>query len=135
MNEIVVNFPFGLHWDLLLKSLFLFIVLDYLFGMFKALKNRELSSRFGWEGIMRKFSILIVIVIADTIDQLLIYESNLSITSEPFSLRTIVILAYITNELISILENLRDSGVYIPNILIKAINYLDDKTINSKKNE
>lgn len=100
------------------------MIIDYYISMIRSIKNQSLSSRFGWAGILRKFSVILVVLMAHAIDHLLIT------TNDPLfdiSLRTLVIWAYLINEAVSILENLRDAGVYVPNIMKKAMNLLKDR--------
>ena len=44
-------------WDLLLKSIVILMVLDYVTGLLKAIYNKELSSEIGFKGLIRKITI------------------------------------------------------------------------------
>ena len=48
-------------WDMLLKSIVILMVLDYVTGLLKAIYNKELSSEIGFKGLIRKITIFIVI--------------------------------------------------------------------------
>ena len=83
-------------WDLLLKSIVILMVLDYVTGLLKAIYNKELSSEIGFKGLIRKITIFIVIATAYVIQ---------GIMGDEIPLREIVILFFIANEGISLIEN------------------------------
>lgn len=90
----VCNFLGG--WDMLLKSIVILMVLDYVTGLLKAIYNKELSSEIGFKGLIRKITIFIVIATAYVIQ---------GIMGDEIPLREIVILFFIANEGISLIEN------------------------------
>ena len=90
----VCNFLGG--WDLLLKSIVILMVLDYVTGLLKAIYNKELSSEIGFKGLIRKITVFIVIATAYVIQ---------GIMGDEIPLREIVILFFIANEGISLIEN------------------------------
>ena len=83
-------------WDVLLWTLTAFVVLDYLTGLAKAWKQKELSSEVGFEGLVKKVMIFTLVIVANFLQKLI---------SESIPLREIVILFFISNEGISLLEN------------------------------
>lgn len=83
-------------WDVLLWTLVGFIILDYLTGLAKAWKTKKLSSQIGFEGLVKKMMILVMIVVANFLQRLI---------GDAVPLREIVILFFISNEGISLLEN------------------------------
>ena len=83
-------------WDLLLKSIVILMVLDYVTGLLKSIYNKKLSSEVGFKGIIKKIIIFIVIATAYIIQCLL---------REEIPLREITILFFIANEGISLIEN------------------------------
>lgn len=83
-------------WDMLLKSIVILMVLDYVTGLLKAIYNKELSSEIGFKGLIRKITIFIVIATAYVIQ---------GIMGDEIPLREIVILFFIANEGISLIEN------------------------------
>lgn len=83
-------------WDLLLKSIIILMVLDYVTGLLKSIYNKKLSSEVGFKGIIKKIIIFIVISTAYVIQCLL---------GEEIPLREITILFFIANEGISLIEN------------------------------
>ena len=83
-------------WDILLWTLVGFIVLDYLTGLAKGWKTKTLSSETGFEGLIKKMMILTLVVMANFLQKLV---------GEAVPIREIVILFFISNEGISLLEN------------------------------
>lgn len=91
--------------DGIFLTLIIFMSVDYVSGVCAAIANKKLSSRIGARGLARKFGILCIVSIATLI------EENIMDTA---ALREVVILYYISNEGISILENITKLGVPIP---------------------
>ena len=83
-------------WDILLWTLVGFILLDYLTGLAKGWKTKTLSSETGFEGLIKKMMILTLVVMANFLQKLI---------GEAVPIREIVILFFISNEGISLLEN------------------------------
>lgn len=88
--------------DLLLKTIILLVILDYITGVIKGIYEKNLSSEIGFKGILKKIMIFIVIATAWTIQKLL---------GEAIALREIVIMFFVVNEALSLLEN---AAVLIP---------------------
>lgn len=114
-----ISYLFG-GWNTMIQTLLLFMVLDYLTGIIvagifhKSSKSASgaLSSKAGFKGLAKKIVILIIICLTYRIDIML----NLNNT-----LYSIVVIAYITNESISILENAMAMGIPVPKKLEEAI--------------
>lgn len=98
--------------DVALTCLLIAIVLDYLSGMVKAFITKNLSSKIGVKGIVKKVSILLVVMLAVLVDR---------VTGETGAIRTLVIYYFVANEGLSILENLGQAGVPIPQSIKKAL--------------
>lgn len=58
-------------WSLALQTLLIFIALDYVSGILKALYQKKLNSEVGVKGIVRKIGYLIIVALANYLDQLL----------------------------------------------------------------
>ena len=109
-------------WDTGLKTLTIFMILDYLLGMTAALVFRRskktesgaLESRAGWKGLIRKGAELAVVIVGRQIDLLM----------GTTYVRDAVCVGFIVNESVSILENAGLIGVPIPKALRKAIDLL-----------
>ena len=79
--------------------------MDYLTGVMKAIVNKELSSEIGFKGIFKKVLIFFMVGIATQLD--IILPTDIGI-------RYIVIIFYIINEGLSIIENASLLGLKIP---------------------
>ena len=105
----VLSALFG-ELDVFLKALLVFIVLDYLTGIVVAIVRKQLSSEVGFKGIAKKVMILVLVMVGQIVDTVIGIET----------FRTMVILFYITNEGVSILENAVNLGLPVP-AKLKAI--------------
>lgn len=106
--------------------LILFIVLDYISGIFRAIVEQKLSSQIGYKGILKKIFILVIISASYLIDEYIIMADTKSIT-------LIVTMFYISNEGISILENANSIGIPIPNKLKQVLLSVRDEENEFKK--
>lgn len=84
----------------------IFIFMDYITGVCLAIKEKNVSSKIGFLGIMRKVLIYGVAVLGRVLDRFLL-TANANVES-------MVILFYLSNEGIRILENLSKLGVPFP---------------------
>jgi len=105
-------------WDALMRVLVICMAVDYVTGVINAIKERELSSKVGWVGILRKLTIFGVVILAAQIDVAL----NLQAVC-----RTAAIAFYTANEGISVLENAAAIGLPIPQKLIDILGQLKKK--------
>lgn len=99
-------------FDIALRTLIVFIVLDYITGIIKAWLLKEISSARGYQGLIKKSLVLVVIIVANMADDIMG-------TNGLF--RNAICYIYISIESISILENLAASGVPIPQPLIDKL--------------
>lgn len=107
-------------FDGLLEALVAFMLIDYVTGVFCAIFEKKLSSAVGAKGILQKCFIILLIGISNEIDTLILGgEENL--------LRTAVIIFYLANEGISILENAARLGLPIPDKLKDILIQLKSK--------
>ncbi len=106
-------------WDDSLQTLIIFMAVDYALGVAIALvwhKSQKspdgaFESNASLKGLLRKFSVLVVVLIAVQLD---------GITHSGGYIRTAVILFFIANEGFSIIENLGIMGVPMPEIVKSA---------------
>lgn len=105
--------------DVGLTCLIVAIVLDYLSGMIKAYNKKQLSSKIGFSGILKKIGILILVMLSVLVDR---------VTGDTGAIRTLVIYYFVANEGLSVLENLGESGIPIPNAIKKALKVLKDQS-------
>ena len=104
-------------------SLMAFIVLDILTGLLKAWQAGDLSSSKSREGVIHKVSELIALVAGFGMD--LVLPRILSdLTGKPidFKIFGLTIAAYlILTEILSIVENLSQTGVILPEPIVKRL--------------
>ena len=104
--------------DIALQSLLIVIVIDYLTGIASAIYNKELSSKMGFKGIIKKFSYLLVVALSVVIDNLL-GQSGL--------IRSLVIYFFVANDGLSIIENMAEMNIKLPQKLIDALEQIKSK--------
>lgn len=103
----------------LLYVLLVFMAFDIVTGLFKAaIVNKNLWSRKGLFGYARKMLVLLVIVMANILDQVLHLNGVLSLVS---------VWYYIGVEGLSISENLKILGVPLPKMLDEALAIVEKK--------
>ena len=117
----VIMFLFG-NFDVYLKILMVLLVIDYITGICKSFVNKNINSSIGATGIIKKVGYLCVVVVSVFIDQILNCGGKL---------RQIVIMTFIFNESISILENSSEMGVKIPSILSTSLEKINGKEDNN----
>ena len=91
----VFAWAFG-AWDKLLCALITLIILDYITGLLKGWYTKRLSSEIGFKGIAKKIVILVMVVTANVLQ---------TVIGDKIMLREIVIMFFIANEGLSLLEN------------------------------
>lgn len=106
-------------WNIVLSILATVIVCDYISGVMCAIKNKTLDSRVGREGLLKKSVTLLVVVVAHQVDVALGNDEDI--------VRNITALFYISNELLSILENAGNIGIPLPAVLVEACEKLKSK--------
>ncbi len=112
-------------WDTALATLMIFMAVDYVTGLtvagvFKASKKTDtgtLESHAGWKGLCKKGVTLLIVLVAYRLD--LVMGSSF--------IRDAVIIAFIANETISIIENAGFMGIPIPAVIKNAIEVLKTK--------
>ena len=97
LGSVLLGFLGGM--DNLLHALLFMIVLDFLTGLIKSVVNKKLSSKIGSKGIAKKVMVLLVVAVAVEVEILI---------GQAIPLREVVILFYLSNEGISLLENVSE---------------------------
>ena len=98
-------------WDAAIGILIVFMCLDYVTGVIVAYQNNLLDSEVGFKGLVKKFMILVILIVAVMLDRLM--------NTGTWVFRTLVCYFYIANEGISLLENVSNLGVKIPDKLVQ----------------
>lgn len=120
----IISSLFG-GWDTALTTLVIFMAIDYVAGLivagvFKRSGKSEsgaLESRAGWKGLCKKGMTLLIVLVAVRLD----------IAVGSTVVKDAVVIGYIVNEALSIIENAGLMGLPIPAILQKAIEVLRQK--------
>lgn len=113
-------------WSTGLTTLLIFMAIDYITGLVVAgvfhtspkSESGALESRAGWKGLVRKGMTLLIVLIACRLDMLIGVNY----------IRDAVVIAFITNEVLSIIENAGLMGIHIPPVLTKAIEMLKNES-------
>ncbi len=119
-------------WDAALITLIIFMGIDYITGLIVAgvfhnstkTESGALESKAGWKGLCRKGMTLLIVLIACRLD--LVMGTDF--------VRNAVVIGYIANETISIIENAGLMGLPIPSVLTKAIEVLKKKAETENSN-
>lgn len=99
-------------------------VIDYVTGLIAAkYRMEEIESYKGLRGIAKKVCMWLLVAVGAIIDELLQYASGAIGLNIPivFLVAGIVAIWLICNEIISILENIKDIGGHIPGFLLPLI--------------
>lgn len=116
-------------WDAAMTTLILVMAIDYASGLItagvfhksKKTESGALESRIGWKGLCRKGMSLLIVLIG--------YRLDLAIGVS--YIRDTIIIGFITNETISIVENAGLMGLPLPSAITKAIDVLTRKAEDS----
>ena len=116
-------------WDVALQTLVLFQSVDYITGLIVAgvfnksgkSESGALESRAGWKGLCRKGMTLLIVLVATQLDRM----------AGTDVIRNAVIIGYVANEAISIIENAGLMGIPIPSIIRKALDLLQKQSEES----
>lgn len=103
----------GLFW-----ALIAFMALDYVTGIINAVLTKTLSSAVGFKGLAKKFVILVFVAVGHIIDTYILGGTP--------ALMSAVILFYLANEGISIIENAAKLGLPVPKKLVEIMEQLKE---------
>ena len=106
-------------WDALIIALVIFVVADYITGVAKAAVHGELSSAVGFKGLLKKIMIFVLVMVGTIVDR--------AIPAANHAIRSAVIMFYIANEGLSILENAGELGLPLPKLLKSALEKMKDE--------
>lgn len=104
----------GLFW-----ALIAFMALDYVTGVIIAVINKKLSSEIGFRGLAKKFLILIFVAVGHILDANVLGGQAVCMSA--------VMLFYIANEGVSIIENAALLGLPVPKKLKDILEQLKTK--------
>ena len=118
-------------WDAALQTLIICMAVDYITGLIVAgvfhaspkTKTGTLESRAGWKGLCRKGMSLLIVLVACRLD---------AVMGSSF-VRDAVVIGFIANETLSIIENAGLMGVPIPKVLARAVDILKQRSEEEQK--
>lgn len=121
-----LSFVFGDNW--ILFAFFLVAnVFDELTGWYKAYVHQKENSSKGWKGVLKKFCYWVMIAVSFLMSAMFIEIGdvigiNLKITT---LLGYFVLGSLFINEIRSIIENLVEADIYVPEIMKKGLEVAD----------
>ncbi|MDT2394355.1 phage holin family protein [Enterococcus avium] len=95
LGGVVVSWLGGM--DAILHALVALVIVDYLTGLLKAWHLKEINSKVGFVGLIKKVLIFVVIAISVEVEKVI---------GDSIPLREVMIMFYLANEGISFLENI-----------------------------
>jgi toxin secretion/phage lysis holin len=128
VGSLVASFFGG--WTASLTTLLIFMAVDYVSGLIVAgvfhnspkTDTGTLESRAGLKGLIRKFYMLLFVLIGHRLD----------IAVGTTYIRDAVCIAFMVNELLSIVENAGLMGLPVPSVITNAIDILKKKGADKK---
>ena len=109
----------GLFW-----ALIAFMALDYITGVIIAVINKKLSSEVGFKGLAKKFLILVFVAVGHILDAYVLGNTGVAMTA--------VMLFYIANEGVSIIENAALLGLPVPQKITDILEQIKNKAEESE---
>ena len=106
-------------WDKSLEILLIFIIMDYITGVAAAFKTKTLRSSVGFEGLMKKGAVFLIVILAAQLDRITGNAAGV--------FRTATAFLFIANEGLSIVENVGEMGVKLPGFITGALTKLRDE--------
>lgn len=113
----IIGYLFG-DINGLLVALLIAMSLDFVTGIIVAVVKHELSSNICGKGIAKKVLMLCIVVVGHLVDSAVIGEGA--------AIQNLVVIFYLANECISLLENSARLGVKYPDKLIKILEQLKE---------
>ena len=105
----------GLFW-----ALIAFMALDYITGVVVAIIEKRLSSEVGFRGLAKKFLILVFVAVGHIADTYILGGTPAAMSA--------VMLFYIANEGISIIENASALGLPVPKKITGLMEQIKNKS-------
>ena len=105
----------GLFW-----ALIAFMALDYITGVVVAIIEKRLSSEVGFRGLAKKFLILVFVAVGHIADTYILGGTPAAMSA--------VMLLYMANEGISIIENAASLGLPVPKKLTSIMEQIKNKS-------
>ncbi|MEG0904437.1 MAG: phage holin family protein [Lachnospiraceae bacterium] len=100
-------------------------ITDYVTGLMASpYRKQDINSYKSMRGITKKVCMWLLVIVGAVVDQLIIYAGDTIGYTLPFTffVACLVAIWIICNEIISILENIKDMGINIPTFLQPLVN-------------
>ena len=130
----VISFFTGI--PVIMWVLIAMMTLDYVTGLMTGMmgvssktEGGKLSSRAAFDGLMRKIMIVLVVILSVLVDLAVQYGAGVTFNAVTGA----TCLWFIASEGVSVLENAAELGVPIPGILRKALELLQDSSVDSEE--
>ena len=130
----VISFFTGI--PVIMWVLIAMMTLDYVTGLMTGMmgvssktEGGKLSSRAAFDGLMRKIMIFLVVILSVLVDLAVQYGAGVTFNAVTGA----TCLWFIASEGVSVLENAAELGVPIPGILRKALEVLQDSSVDSEE--
>ena len=111
----------------LFYALLAMMILDYITGLIVAGINRKISSEIGFKGLAKKLLILVFVAMGHIVDTFVLGGGSIAMSA--------VMLFYIANEGISIIENAAALGLPVPDKLREIMEQIKTKTEEEKDDD
>lgn len=115
----ILGFMYG-EVNGLFRALIAFMVLDYISGVFAAVSEKKISSKVGFRGIANKVLILAFVALGHITDTYVLGGIPAAMSA--------VMLFYIANEGISIVENAAALGLPVPQKIKNVLEQIKNKS-------
>ena len=106
------------EFDVSLQCLIVVMIIDYITGISSAFYNKKLNSKVGFKGIIKKICYLCIVALGVVIDKL---------SGANGLVRSLVIYFFVGNDGLSIIENMAEMGIKLPQKLIDSLDQLRKK--------
>lgn len=115
-------------YDVLLKTLLLLFICDFVSGIVRACIKKNVSSLKMRQGLLRKILIIMSVFIAVSADELIIklFGQPINLFGREWFIRDVVICFYCLEEFVSIVENCAQAGLPIPKWLRSVLKQVND---------
>lgn len=130
----VISFFTGI--PVIMWVLIAMMTLDYVTGLMTGMmgvssktEGGKLSSRAAFDGLMRKIMIFLVVILSVLVDLAVQYSAGVTFNAVTGA----TCLWFIASEGVSVLENAAELGVPIPGILRKALELLQDSSVDAEE--
>lgn len=104
--------------DIALQSLIVVMIFDFISGIASAFYNKKLSSKVSYLGIIKKLSYFCAIALGVVIDKL---------TGSTGIIRSLIIYSFVANDGLSIIENLAEMNIKLPQKIIDSLEQIKMK--------